>query len=112
MCPKLASLIGIVVGALLNGCATRASPLLVDVARAGEGCAIEVAGRRFGYGESDFEQMRTLVSSWPNRRAILNMVSDAPYRCVGGVIYTLQRARFERIDLEADGRPFPLPISN
>jgi len=103
--------IALATAAILHGCATRPGPLPVTVARAGEGCAIEMAGRRFGYEDSGGEQMRSLAIAWPNRRAVLNMIADAPYRCVGGVIYALQHARFQRIDLMVDGRPLPVPIS-
>lgn len=70
---------------------------------------IQIGGHRFGYGDTDGERMRRLVSRWPNRRAILNMERDLPYRCIGGVVYTLQRERFQVIDLLVDGKPWLLP---
>lgn len=93
--------------ALLIGCAARSPPLSVQVSRAGDGCSVEVGGRRFAYPTEIGEKLLTFVQAWPNRRAVLNLMGDTPYRCVGGTIFTLQRAGFQKIDMLVDGRPSP-----
>ena len=112
MSPAFVRAIALATVGVLHGCAAGPGPLPVVVARAGEGCAIEMAGRRFGYEESGGERMRSLAIAWPSRRAVLNMTADTPYRCIGGVIYALQHARFQRIDLLVDGRPLAVPVSD
>jgi hypothetical protein len=77
------------------------------VSRAGEGCSIEVGGRRFAYPTEIGEPLLAFVRAWPNRRAVLNLIGDTPYRCIGGTIFTLQRAEFRKIDMLVDGRPYP-----
>ena len=90
--------------ALLIGCAAQTPPLSARVSRAGDGCLVEVEGRRFDHPTATGDELLAFIETWPNRRAVLNMDPDTPYRCVGGTIFTLQRAGF-KIDTLVDGVP-------
>jgi hypothetical protein len=66
------------------------APLLVTARRHGEACRIIAAGRRV-----TSDQFTHLAERWPSRRAVFRMQQDTPYRCVGGVIFTLQRFGYQ-----------------
>ena len=77
---------------LLCSCAAAAPPVRVHVGGDGVAapCTVEVDGRRVAP-----ESLATLTRPW--REAHITGAIDTPYRCVGAVIYALQRAGFRRI---------------
>ncbi len=83
-----------------SGCVHRdaGSQIVIFVAREAEGCAIRVNDRQVSSDE-----LSAALRAWPNRRAILRYDADAPYRCIGGAIFLLQREHYRVV---ADP-PFP-----
>lgn len=71
-------------------------PYLVIVRGPADACSAEVAGRRFTMDEL-LESARIEAGKGRSARIIIE-TSDTPYRCIGGAIYTLQRAGFLRLD--------------
>jgi hypothetical protein len=67
-------------------------------------CRFEHGGRPVSSDE-----LETLARSWATRprRATLMIVGDAPYRCIGFAVYTLQRTGFEKIEMGAALSPPP-----
>jgi hypothetical protein len=59
----------------------------------GEGCWITVDGE-----EVTSNRLLELARTAKRRHAIVVFDKKAPYRCIGGVIINLQRARFATID--------------
>jgi hypothetical protein len=92
-------------GLLLAGSAT--APALIVYAERAEGeraCMIEVQRRRLSS-----DALLAVARRWPGRRAIVVTGSDTPYRCVGEVVFTLQRAGFEAIEYRAGSPPRRAP---
>jgi biopolymer transport protein ExbD len=79
---------------LLCGCASDGPPVRIRVSGNGVAapCAAEIGGRRI-----DPESLTGLARRWRGREAQVTGSIDTPYRCVGHVIYALQRAGFTRI---------------
>ena len=66
-------------------------------------CSIEVEGREVTPGEL-FEIAETAAQS--RRRAHIDAdMEQTPYRCLGGAIYTLQRAGFKDVGFVAEPPP-------
>jgi biopolymer transport protein ExbD len=63
-------------------------------------CVAEVDGRRFSAAE-----FPALARQWRGREAHLSGDIDTPYRCIGSLIYALQRAGYRRIGFVS--RPEP-----
>lgn len=63
-------------------------------------CVAEVGGRRISAAE-----FPAFARHWRGREAQLTMDINAPYRCVGAVIYALQRAGFRRIGFVSEPAP-------
>lgn len=63
-------------------------------------CFVEVDGRRIGA-----EQLATAAHRWRGREVHLRADVQTPYRCMGGVIYELQRAGVERIGFISEPAP-------
>jgi hypothetical protein len=53
-------------------------------------CTVEVDGERI-----PLDAFFDFAQRWPGREAHLNGGIDTPYRCVGRIIYDLQRANFQ-----------------
>ena len=89
-------------GALLvAGCAHRSDgPVNLIVGHEGERCTVTLVGRPlvFDPDGSDFRR-------WRGRLVTMVGTGDTPYRCVGGLIFALQRAGVERIGFIS--RPAP-----
>ena len=84
-----------------------ANTLSISAANDGDGCSLVVGSRRL-----TSEQFTELARTWPSRRMTLTIAPQTRYRCVGGVIFTLQRYGFEGqlIDAESGRRvPFVSP---
>jgi hypothetical protein len=69
------------------------APLITSAASAGEDCVVLINGERIEASRTD-DEVVSLVSRWPNRRAVVRVGPATPYRCIGRLIYVLQRARF------------------
>ena len=94
---KKLALFGVIVeAALLASCASlrRDEPLLVVTAqRDGDGCLILVDGERV---TSDL--LLEVAGKAKKRRAIVLYDKNTPYKCIGGSIFTLQRAGIAPVD--------------
>ena len=92
--------------AAADGLAASADPantLTVAAANDGGGCSLVVGGRRL-----TSEQFTELARTWPSRRVILTAAPLTQYRCVGGIIFTLQRYGFEGAVIDGEsGRRIP-----
>ena len=85
------------------------TPLIVWVEEADQGCRIAIAGRQLPDDPGLTDEIERIASDWPNRHAIVEMGYDAPYRCVGGVLFALQRAQFRDVDVRAgEGSAFAM----
>lgn len=83
-------------------------PFKVVVRGPAASCSIEVEGRKVTTDEL-FEIAQPEVK--PGRRAHIDSdMTQTPYRCIGGAIYTLQRAGFKDVGFGAT--PPPGNISN
>ena len=85
-------LFGLLLGgaALIAGCIqvqSSASTLVVNVKRDGDGCHVSVNGERV-----TSDRLLEIGRNGRNRRAIVVFDKDTPYKCIGGAIFTLQRA--------------------
>lgn len=91
MARKLLLVLSVIsVGALVLSCVAarpKGQPLIVDAYEGDGGCVIVVNGERV-----DSARLLAVASAWPSRQGIVRMKKDTPYRCVGGVVFTLQRA--------------------
>lgn len=88
---KLLLLLGVIGGAaLLASCARRADkepPFVVSVRSEGNTCHVTVAGQRVASDE-----LLEIALQASTRRAVVVMPKGTPFRCVGSVVFTLQRA--------------------
>jgi hypothetical protein len=79
--------------------------LVVAVGGAGTAeapCFVEVEGERMSV-----DRFAALARRWGGREAQLRGDSGTPYRCVGPVIYNLQRARIGRIGFISEAAAAP-----
>ena len=84
--------------ALLAACVQlreREPPLVVNVKRDGDGCRVTVEGERV-----TSDRLLEIGRGAARRRAIIVYAKDddTPYKCIGGAIYTLQRAGLATVD--------------
>ncbi|WP_294253748.1 hypothetical protein [uncultured Sphingomonas sp.] len=90
--------------ALLHLPEAGSQPYVVIVRGSGDACFAEVAGQKL-----TMDQLRTVAKpeARKGRKArIVSALKNTPYRCLGGVIYTLQTAGFEQVDFDQrDKRP-------
>ena len=93
----LAALIVLSVG----GCANRArdTSFEVFVQAQAASCTIKVQGREVTMGELPILARREAMSRRHAR--VASDMADVPYRCVGGVIFTLQQAGFKDVGFVA-----------
>jgi hypothetical protein len=70
-----------------------APALVVTAQREGEGCRITVEGERVGN-----DRLLAIGKQATNRLGIVLYDKDTPYRCLGGSIFTLQRAGLKRVE--------------
>lgn len=76
--------------ALLSACVQlrqASPPLVVSAKRDGDGCRIMVDGEQV-----TSERLLEIGRNSGRRRAIVIFPKETPYRCIGGTIFTLQRA--------------------
>ena len=48
-------------------------------------------------------ELLELAASWRGERAVIQADSDTPYKCIGGTIFTLQRAGLRDVEVVVDG---------
>ena len=94
----------------LGGCAARDQVLVVGVEKSGEGCVVQVEGRRFGPALTSDKELLDFLQAQARRRhrALVQAVADSPYRCVGGAVFMLQRAGFRDVQVTVDGQKLPM----
>lgn len=86
------------------GCAPKRA-MIVQASSPGEAgapCAVEVEGQRIAM--RDFP---AFARRWRGREAHVRGDIDIPYRCIGGIIFELQRAGFQRIGFISEPPPQP-----
>lgn len=90
---------GVVVGAILRifSCTPepKGSPLIVEAAADGRDCHITVE-----HGRVTSQRLLQIASAGSHSWAIVRMERDAPYKCVGAVLITLQQAGFTTVRTE------------
>ncbi|HYD12012.1 MAG TPA: hypothetical protein VEC11_04120 [Allosphingosinicella sp.] len=101
------SLVALLLGAA--GAASCATPRVMAVTTGGMGtgaapCFAEVEGRRVPLAE-----FGAFARRWRGREAQLKADINTPYRCVGPIIFELQRTGFRRIGFTAEPAPAPEP---
>ena len=102
MAKQLFRLGAIAIALVLIGCMGRqhkGPELVVDAFEDGEGCRILVNGETV-----TAERLLEIASAWPSRRGLVRMKRNTPYRCVGGVVFTLQRAGFLKVGTVVEER--------
>jgi hypothetical protein len=91
--------------AIGSAASAEVAPFVVAVRGPATACTIEVAGRRV-----TLDELLAIARRQPKPKRHARIVSDmgpAPYRCIGGAIYTLQRAGFENVAFDAGQPPRP-----
>jgi hypothetical protein len=68
-------------------------------------CLAEVDGRRMS-----LDDFAAFARRWRGREAHLKGTIDTPYRCIGRIIYELQRAGFGRIGFISEPALEPEPV--
>jgi len=82
--------------ALLAACVRTREPsplFVVSAMRGGDGCRVLVEGKRV-----TSEQLLEIGRRSASRRAVVIYSQGTPYRCIGGSIFTLQRAGLTSVD--------------
>jgi biopolymer transport protein ExbD len=103
----LSSITPALVYVLTIGCASSASvaPFNVTIRDPATSCSLEVNGRLVTKDEL-FDIARPKAKS--GRRALIDAdMKEAPYRCIGSAIWTLQRAGFKDIGFVSEPKPWP-----
>jgi hypothetical protein len=67
--------------------------LVISAKRDGDGCRVTVEGERV-----TSERLLEIGRSSPRRRAIVIYDKDTPYKCIGGAVFTLQRAGLASVE--------------
>jgi hypothetical protein len=86
----------------LNGCsnASDSAPLEVVVRGPASACTIEIGGRKLTPDE--LLAIGRAQAKSGRQAHIVSDMANTPYRCIGGAIFTLQRAGFKDVDFAAD----------
>jgi hypothetical protein len=104
MCRQLLTVLSAAIFTLA-GCVqtTKASPFVVSVGMKGTSCSMAVAGRIVTPNELLDISRKEIATG---RIARLDVpVENTPYRCVGGVIFTLQMAGFKNVGFTSEPPP-------
>jgi hypothetical protein len=97
----MASILASIMALLLPGGTPQ--PYVVIVRGPADACSVEAAGRKLTI---DQLLKAARAEAREGRRArILTDMNGTPYRCIGGVIYTLQMAGFDEVDFDASVKP-------
>ncbi|QAY75185.1 hypothetical protein [Sphingosinicella sp. BN140058] len=83
--------------ALLTSCLREgqdAAQLVLNVKRDGGGCRVMLQGERV-----TSERLMEIGRQAKTRRAIVLHDKETPYKCIGGAVFTLQRAGINRVDV-------------
>lgn len=67
-------------------------------------CRVWISGVEAGLEAMNSSSLRRLAAAH-QKRAIIDTDLETPYRCIGGVIFNLQRAGFQIISFTFDGIP-------
>ena len=91
----------------LPSCVTGgAKPQLVDVRQSGDGCEVQYADRIFTLPPQEEEIVAYFGAASRRKQSYTvggNM--DVPYKCLGGMMYLLQRAGVRHIDFVSEPPP-------
>lgn len=92
---------------VLSACACAPTqPLSVRATGTGGICRVEIDGVEMLHDNLDYAKLRTLADAH-RRRMVLDVDANTPYRCIGGVVFNLQRAGFRGVSLTVNGVPLP-----
>jgi len=83
-------------GVVLSSCVPAVSgqpPLVANVSAEGETCRVTVDGRRVTQ-----TQLLDIARRSPGRHGIIVYAQNAPYKCIGAAIITLQQAGLQSVD--------------
>lgn len=88
----------------LAGCVAtpRQAPFVVEVAGASDNCTLNVAERA-----TTLDELLDIARGEVSRQQVATVLgtSETPYRCIGGVIYTLQLAGFTEVRFDTPADP-------
>jgi hypothetical protein len=87
----------------LCACAQTA-PLNVSATGREHACSLRINGIEVSADALDLERLRSLGATHRGE-AIVDTDPETPYRCIGGVIYNLQRAGFRVVAVRVNGIP-------
>lgn len=65
-------------------------------------CTVLINGQPSSSDNLDGAHLKELALTH-GRRAVLDVSRTTPYKCIGGVVFYLQRAGFKRIAVRVDG---------
>jgi hypothetical protein len=85
----------------MSGCATP-SPLMVQTTSDDVDCNLLVGGKPSSGRKLDKAALQELAKNH-NHRAVLDAYRTTPYKCIGGVVFILQNAGFQRVIVRIDG---------
>jgi hypothetical protein len=88
--------------AALGACASQ-PPLVVRAASEGDACRAQIDGATFAPDELQGPRLRALRG----RRLVVDADPDIPYRCMGGIVFMLQRAGFHIVSVRVNGVELP-----
>ena len=97
----------IILALAVSACVTE-PPLMVRATGEGQHCSLMVDGVAVTSGKMDQAKLREAAKDH-GRRVIIDSDSRTPYRCIGGVIFNLQAARFRTVTMRIDGVELPKP---
>ena len=89
--------------AALAACVARGPMLTARVTATEGGCDIAIGDRHFAPGPGSDDSLYAFLRSWRGRHAVVRAELDTPYRCVGGLIFALQRTHFRIEDMTFNG---------
>ena len=96
----------LVCSACLCACA-QTPPLQVSATGREQTCALRLDNVDVSREALDPNRLRALGAAH-RRRAVVDTDPETPYRCVGGIIYDLQRAGFRIVAVTVNGVPVPV----
>ena len=78
----------------------QSGPVTIEVSGPADRCGLVIAGRSIAYvGQAELEKALAILPKGSDIRVVAD--DTVPYRCIGGVIYVLQRLGHTRIEVPA-----------
>ena len=83
-------------------------PLQVDASGRGQDCSLRLNGVELSRDALRLDRLQAMRANHGNK-AVVDFDLETPYRCIGGVIFDLQRAGFQVVALTVNGVPISTP---